>query len=55
MVGSICDHGDDGTPIALGDTVASQAFIHVAREVIDAVDRRNEELPPTQKVNVTKK
>ena len=55
IVGSICDHGDDGTPIALGDTVAAQAFIHVAHEMIDAVDRRNEELPPTQKVNVTKK
>lgn len=55
IVGSICDHGDDGQPIALGETVASQAFIHVAHEVIDAVDRRNELLPPTEKVNVTRK
>ncbi len=55
IVGSICDHGDDGQPIALGETVASQAFIHVAHEVIDAVDRRNELLPPTEKVNVKRK
>lgn len=55
IVGSICDHGDDGQPIALGETVASQAFMHVAHEVIDAVDRRNELLPPTEKVNVTRK
>jgi ATP-binding protein involved in chromosome partitioning len=55
VVGSICDHGDKGLPIAMDDTIAAQAFIHVAREVIDAVDRRNDQMPPTQKVNVTKK
>lgn len=52
IVGSICDHGDDGAPVALGDSLSAQSFIHVAREVIDAVDRRNKELPPTQKVDV---
>lgn len=55
VVGSICDHSDDGHPIALDNSPAGAAFIHVAREIIDAVDRRNEDLPPTEKVNVTRK
>lgn len=55
IVGSICDGGDGGEPIALKDTITGQAFIHLAHEVIDAVDRRNSEWPPTAKVNVTKK
>lgn len=52
IVGSICEHGDDGTPIALGDTVASHAFLHLAHEVVDAVEERNNSLPPTTKVEL---
>lgn len=52
VVGSICEHGDDGAPIALGDTMASLAFVHLAREVIDAVALRNESQPPTTKVEL---
>lgn len=55
IVGKICEDGDSGQPIALGDSIAAQAFLHVAREVIDAVDVRNSTLPPTEKVNVSKK
>lgn len=55
IVGSICEHADGGAPIALDDTITSQAFIHVAREVIAATDRRNTTLPPTEKVNVKHK
>lgn len=54
IVGSICDHGDDGHPVALDDSISGMAFMHVAREVIDAVDERNNSLPPTRKVNVKK-
>ncbi|MDE6382872.1 MAG: Mrp/NBP35 family ATP-binding protein [Paramuribaculum sp.] len=54
IVGSICDGGDDGTPIALEDNAAGYAFMHLAHEVIDAVERRNNFLPPTVKVNVKK-
>lgn len=52
IVGSICEHGDSGEPIAAEDTISSMAFMHLAREVVDAVDRRNETLPPTQKVQM---
>ncbi len=49
---SIMDHSDNGHPIALDDTVASQAFLHLAREVADAVAVRNATLPPTHHVVV---
>lgn len=52
LVQSIREDADAGTPIAAGDTVAAQAFIHLAHEVIDAVDERNANLPPTENVKV---
>lgn len=55
IVGSICDGGDGGEPIALKDTITGHAFMHLAHEVIEAVDLRNNELPPTTKVDVSKK
>ncbi len=55
VVGSICDGGDGGHPIALEDTITGHAFMHLAHEVIDAVNERNSQLPPTVKVNVTRK
>lgn len=54
LVGSITDSGDGGRPIALSDTVTAQAFMHLAHEVTDAVDRRNDELPPTHRVELKK-
>ena len=33
-------------------TASAQAFMHLAHEVIEAVDRRNSELPPTERVHV---
>ena len=52
VVGSICDAGDAGEPIAMADTVAGHAFMHLAHEVIEAVDERNSQLPPTTKVEL---
>ncbi len=49
---SICEHADNGSPVALEDSISGMAFIHAARELIEAVDDRNANLPPTQKVNV---
>lgn len=50
LVAGIGEHSDNGAPIALENTVTSMAFRHVTHELIDAVDRRNEQLPPTAKV-----
>lgn len=55
VVGSICDGGDSGEPIALADNVSGHAFIHLAHETVDAVSERNASLPPTVKVDVTGK
>lgn len=55
LVADVCDDSDAGTPIALKDTLMGHEFLHLAHEVVDAVDERNKTLPPTTKVNVTKK
>ena len=56
LVATVGDHNDAGAPIALDEnSMTARAFIHLAHEVIDAVDTRNNELPPTVKVDVSKK
>lgn len=55
LVADVCEDGDAGTPIALKDSMMGHEFLHLAHEVVDAVDERNRMLPPTEKVNVTKK
>lgn len=50
LVASICDGGDSGVPAALQNTVSGEAFKTLARKVVEATERRNEQLPPTQKV-----
>ena len=55
VVGTICEGGDNGAPIALEDSIAGQAFMHLAHETIDAINSRNNELPPTVKVDVSKR
>ena len=53
LVASIREDADAGTPIALKDNAASHAFLHLAHEVIDAVNERNDTLPPTQHVRLS--
>ncbi len=56
LVGSVCSGGDAGAPVALdGDTITGNAFAHLAHEVIDAVQKRNDTLPATVKVDVGKR
>ncbi len=53
LVGHICEAGDSGEPVAVDpDTITGRAFIHLAHEVIDAVGRRNDTLPPTTRVQL---
>ena len=54
LVMSVVKPCDSGTPIALEESVASHEFIHLAREVVDAVAERNSTLPPTMKVEMKK-
>lgn len=55
LVASVCEGGDCGEPIALKDSIMAHEFLHLAHEVADAVEERNRELTPTEKVNVTRK
>ena len=51
LVASVGEHNDTGRPIVTENTASAAAFMHLAHEVIEAVDRRNETLPPTTKVD----
>lgn len=55
IVQSICESGDQGEPAALfQDTAVGQAFADLARSVVSAVKKRNENLEPTRKVEISK-
>lgn len=54
LVAAVGKHNDEGTPVAAGDTLTAQAFHHLAHELTDAVDERNNNLPPTIAVQVKK-
>ncbi len=52
LVAGICKGGDDGVPVVLQNSVSGTAFMELADCVVEAVDRRNSTLPPTQKVQM---
>ena len=53
IVQSICEGGDNGTPVALDeDTVTGRAFLSLAASVVRQVDRRNVEMAPTKIVEM---
>lgn len=54
LVGSVCEGGDSGEPIALKESIMGQDFLHLAHEVVDAVEERNRTLPPTRVVGLKK-
>ena len=55
IVQSICEAGDNGTPVALDeDSVTGRAFLSLAASVVRQVDRRNVEMAPTQIVEMHK-
>ncbi|WP_455590894.1 Mrp/NBP35 family ATP-binding protein [Bacteroides sp.] len=55
IVQSICEGGDNGTPVALDEnTVTGRAFLSLAAAVVRQVDRRNVEMAPTQIVELHK-
>lgn len=51
LVASVGEHSDSGRPIVTEPTASAMAFMHLAHEIIEAVDRRNSSLPPTEKVH----
>jgi ATP-binding protein involved in chromosome partitioning len=56
IVQSICESGDNGKPTAMNPfTPEGKAFAKLAEKVIEEVNKRNSNLPPTQKVLITHK
>ncbi|MGQ1890403.1 Mrp/NBP35 family ATP-binding protein [Thermophagus sp. OGC60D27] len=56
IVQSIREGGDKGEPSALNpDTVTGRAFTELAEAVVTSVDERNQNLPPTRVVEITRK
>jgi len=56
IVQSIREGGDSGHPAALdGDSIVGKAFKKVALSVVKAVDERNKNLEPTQRVEIKHK
>ena len=55
IVQSIREGGDDGKPVALNpDSITGMAFAALADNVVDAVDKRNRELPKTGVVEMVR-
>lgn len=55
LVQSICESGDEGSPVALNsDTITGAAFRNLAENIIGRVDYRREHLSPTQRVETHK-
>ncbi len=50
LVAGICKSGDDGVPVVMQNTVSGVAFNRLANAVVDALDERNANLPPTERV-----
>ena len=50
LIADIREHADNGSPLALEEQ--EQYYHGLARSVVEAVDRRNDILPPTRKVEV---
>ncbi len=56
IVQGICESGDVGAPVALDmDGLAGKAFNELAMRVAELTEKRNSELEPTKKVEITTK
>jgi len=56
IVQSICESGDNGTPVALNsDSVTGQAFLYLATRVVEQMEYRNIHQAPTERVIVKNK
>jgi ATP-binding protein involved in chromosome partitioning len=54
LIQSICEGSDNGQPVALKDSITGNAFMQLAGELIKNVGKRNKELSPTVKLQITK-
>lgn len=56
LIQGVCEAGDNGVPVAAReDSLLAVYFAELSERLMQQIDRRNEELPPTTKVEVTKR
>ena len=55
IVEGICEGGDTGNPVALGDDVTAGAFARFAGRLKEEVDKRNQTMEPTKRVQIKNK
>ena len=56
IVQGICESGDQGVPVAVDkDSTMGKAFGELAKKVASATEKRNKEMAPTKKVEITQK
>lgn len=54
IVQGICESGDSGIPMALGDSDSAKAFEQLASDLVIKIDERNKNLDPTRRVIISK-
>ncbi len=54
LVQSICEGSDNGHPAALDDSETGKAFMDLAGQVVEKVEKRNREIQPTRRVEMNK-
>lgn len=52
VVQSICEGGDKGYPVALGDSQAGQAFMDLADAIVERTENRNRNMKPTERLKI---
>ncbi len=53
LVQSICEGSDNGTPVALEDSVTGNAFMELASALVEKTEQRNRDQRPTTKVEMS--
>jgi ATP-binding protein involved in chromosome partitioning len=48
----LCESGDNGTPLGLGDSPTGVSFGELAEKLVEITEARNKNLEPTKKVNI---
>lgn len=54
LVQSIREGSDNGQPVVLNDSITGDAFMNLAGAVIESIDKRNRDIKPTKKLEITK-
>lgn len=49
---SLCESGDSGKPVTLGNSSTSLAFDELAKKIVEKTEERNNNFDPTKKVNI---